>query len=77
MAGIGHNQPQNKNIVAYEQGMRFHLGISTSNLMRSEPEFTRTKAEAKRRRKALQEAGYRVHIFEITPSGGLSAPVSR
>lgn len=75
MTQIGHNLPRNRNVVAYEQGMRFHLGISTSNLMRSEPEFVRTKAEARQRRKALQEAGYRVHIFEITPAGGLFAPV--
>ena len=74
MASLGHNLPRNRNLLAYEEGMRVRLEISTARLMWSEPEFARTKAEAKRRRKQLQEAGYRVHIFEITPSGGLSAP---
>lgn len=62
----------NMNAEALARGMKIHLSITAANLGRSAPEFAASKADARRRRRQLQEVGYRVTLFEITPSGGLS-----
>lgn len=62
----------NQNLVALSNGKTHRLEISAANLMRGSPEFVASKAEATRRRKELQSAGYRVTIFRITETGGLS-----
>jgi hypothetical protein len=64
----------NVNLEALAQGKAIHIGITAANLARSVPEFATTKAEARKRRRELEAVGYRVHLFEITPAGGLSAP---
>lgn len=50
----------------------YRLEISSANLMRSEPEFCKTKSLAKARKKELWHMGYSVTIFKVTENGGLT-----
>lgn len=73
MNAIGHNNGPslNQNITERQQGMKCRLEVYTGNLSRMEPEFTPTKAAARRRRQEWIDRGYRADIFEITETGGL------
>ena len=49
----------------------YRLEIKSANLMKSEPEFCKTKALAKARKKELWHSGYTVTVFKVTETGGL------
>lgn len=61
----------NQNLIQFEAGNRFRLEISTAHMQRVEPEFAPSRIGANRRKRLLQDAGYRVAIFSIRPTGGL------
>ena len=59
------------NVDAYANGGRFRLEVSTANLMKANPTFARTKAEARRIRASLRESGFVVTVFSVSEGGRL------
>ena len=72
---LGVSVPENRNLLALSMQVPIRLEIRAANLQRSAPEFSKTVAAGKKRKRELEleASGYRVQVMQITDSGGLRA----